>query len=181
MQITYAAQKEDFVTFQLYSANHSPLIIKRRKKSRIIVPILYIFLGASAYALHMTNASIVLLIVAVLWYLLYPVWEKGYYRRYFMKHTEEHYKNQFDKPVTTSIEFDVILSQEGENQSKISTKEIESISEIEYLFLIKLLGGVHIIIPKRNIKNEEQLRKHLNDIAQHLSIPYVNALSWTWK
>jgi hypothetical protein len=45
MKIEYTLEKVDFLKYQLYAASKSASIIKSRKKSRLLLPIVYFVLG----------------------------------------------------------------------------------------------------------------------------------------
>ena len=66
----------------------------------------------------------------VLWFFIYSLWEKKYYRKHYQNFIDEHYKNRVGKMATVTFSNDFILAQDDGSESKVHTTEIEEIIEI---------------------------------------------------
>ena len=98
MTLNYQLTNSDFLEYQLYTSSKSETHKKRRKNSRIIIPILFLL-----YGFYLTKRDenyigvIVFGITAILWFVFYPMYSKWRYKRHFKKHVEENYKNRINK------------------------------------------------------------------------------------
>jgi hypothetical protein len=97
MIFEFTLEKKDFVTFQLYAASKSASIIKSRKRSRMRIPLVYLFLGLTLYLFVNLFYALLFAGVAVLWYFLFPLYLRKRYIRHYQNHADEHYKNRFGK------------------------------------------------------------------------------------
>lgn len=100
MKLEYTLNFSDFLEYQLYTSSKSKLHKKNRNKSRIIVPIIYIFLSALVFYFKGITLAIVFFVFATSWYLFYPLYSKWKYKTHFNKHIQEHYKNRIGKQAT---------------------------------------------------------------------------------
>jgi hypothetical protein len=180
MNVEFTLEKEDFLTFQLYTASKSETVIKTRNKYRIRVPIAYAILSIILYEFADIIFAGIFLCVGLLWYLLYPYYIRKKYVKHYSKHIDEQYKNRFGKSESLTIKSDVIESKDIIGESKINMREIEELNEIKDYYFIKFSSGVSLIIPKNRIKKSEELKEKLQNIVSDLSIKHNQELDWKW-
>ena len=85
IKIEYNLDESDYLTHQLYMASKSERIKKKRRKSRLLIPILYVVIAVISIIQQNIILSSVFILVAVIWFLFYPLYERNHY--------EKHYKN----------------------------------------------------------------------------------------
>jgi hypothetical protein len=180
MTITFKIDENDYLTHQLFVASKSDRIKKKRQKSKIIIPIFYfgfalLFLFQDRYLL-----TIIFIVISILWFFIYPIWERQYYVKHYKGFIEENYKSKLDNICTIEISNDLILVKAEGSESKIQTTLIEEICEIPKMVLIRLNGGQSFILPKDKIANFDTLIGRLKELANHLKIEYINDYNWKW-
>jgi hypothetical protein len=177
----YSIEKNDFLTFQLYTASKSERLIKKRKNSKNHVPIIYLvcsilFLLVAKYIL-----ASVFFVIGILWFFIYPIWEKTYYYNHYKSFEEDRDKTRRDGTCKIEINEGFIFSKSDDNESKFSTKGIISISELSNLILINFTGGQSIIIPKDKISiPKASVILFFKELANSLKVPYTDDNNWIW-
>lgn len=182
MIINYQMDAEDFLQYQLYTASKSERIKKKRLKSKIIIPIIYGLIIAFDLYKGNTNSAIVFLIMGILWFFLYPFWEKRHYIRHYKGFIKENYQNRFNKVVIIEFGYDFMYSKDfNGSEIKIATSEIEEINEISSSIFIKLNIGNSIILPKDKIQDIDGIILFLKQLANSLNVKYNIENDWKWK
>lgn len=180
MTLDYTLTQEDFLTYQLYTANHSERIQKKRKKARYIVPIIYL---VCAYVMYLTGDGVatVFIALAIIWFLVYPTWTRYRYKKHYQSFVKEQFKNYDNRIVSLTIDDDFIYTKDEGSESKITLTEIQEISELPTLFLIKIKTAQSLVISKAGIDNSEKVKLKLESIAERYNTPYHKHLDWKWK
>jgi hypothetical protein len=181
MLIEYKIKEEDFLTHQLYIASVSDRNIKKRKKIKIIPSVIYILLGLIIILLGDVPFGTTLIIIASLWYLIYPLWERRYYKSHFKNFIEDNYKDRIGKALTLEIQNEYLLSKGKGIELTLKTSEIEEIVEIPTLILIKIKGGQAFVLPINEIAYIENLKHSLRLLAKHVNVSYNVFENWKWK
>ncbi|WP_422858094.1 YcxB family protein [Flagellimonas sp. S174] len=178
MKINYKLTNSDFLQYQLYTSSKSETHKKRRRNSRVVVPILFLL-----YGFYLTNRDesyggiIAFGFTSVLWFFLYPKYSKWRYERYFKKHVEDNYKNRIDNTVELDFDENYISTKDFTSESKINGAEIKELIETQNHFFIKLATDLSLIVPKHAVTDQEELKKRITDFGAN----YNNELSWVWK
>jgi hypothetical protein len=181
MKITYTLEESDYLTYQLFVASKSERIAKKRRKSQVLVPFLYVLLGLFMGYQGNMALGITFGVLAVLWFFLYPVWEKNVYIKHYKNFIREHHRGNYGRAVSLEITDTFLLAKDGGNEGKVLTEEIDEINEIESLIFIRLKGGQSFILPKLKITEIQSVREYLQGLAKQLQISYSTALDWRWK
>ena len=178
MNINYQLTNLDFLEYQLYTSSKSELHKKRRFRSRIIIPIIYIVIG-----IIFTNQNgkygigIAFVVFAILWLVFYPMYSKWRYKRHFQKHVEENYKNRINKPVEIDIDENSVNAKDFTSESKINGTELKELIETKDHFFIKLTTDLSLIVPKHSIDNITEFKKRVTELGAE----YIDELNWEWK
>jgi hypothetical protein len=181
MKIDYSLDKADFLEYQLYTASKSDTVRNTIRKSRFSVPIVYAILGLLLLTFKMIVLGLIFFGLALGWYYLFPLYNRGRYVRYLNKYLDEYNKNKFDKPVTLTFSDDYIESSDFMSVSKFKVKEIAEVNEIEDYIFIKLTTSESFIIPKNKISNLDNLNERLMKIVSDLGINHNIDLNWKWR
>ena len=181
MTINYKIDENDYLRHQLFVASKSEHIKKKRLRSRILVPLIYVVLGL--YLLFQSNIplAIIIFILGMLWFFVYPIWERRHYIKHYKGFIKENYKDSLGITATMELNNDYILAKDSGSESKILTTEIEEINEIPTTVFVRLKGGQSLILPKDKIANFDSLKGRLKEIANHLKIEYISDEKWEWK
>jgi hypothetical protein len=183
MKIEYKLDESHYLTYQLYIASVSESIIKKRKRNKILVPAFYLLFGILGLLSYQgpNLISAIFVIGGLLWYFYYPKWEKRRYIKHYKNFIKENYSNRFDKVITVQLEDDFLLATDDGSETKISTKEVEKVTELSTMLLLKLKNGTSILFPKDKIENIEKLIIKIKELANRLNIPYTTDFNWEWK
>jgi hypothetical protein len=181
MTIDYTIDESDFLTHQLFVASKSERIKKKRKRNKIIVPIVYTAIGILFFLQNNLSLTIMFFIIGILWFLIYPIWEKQQYIKHYKGFIKENYKNQVGRSITLEFSKDFIIAKNNSSESKISTTELEDINEIPSIIFIRLKGGQSFILPKNKIANINHTKAQLKELANYLQIKYEINEQWEWK
>jgi len=178
MNINYQLTNTDFLEYQLYTSSKSELHKKRRFRSRIIIPIIYILFGLYLANKNQNNGiGIVFAGVGILWFAFYPKYAKWRYKRHFAKYVEETYKNRINKLVEIDFDENSVNAKDFTSESKINGTELKELIETKNHFFLKLTTDLSIIVPKNAIDNKSEFKK----LVTELGAEYVDELNWKWK
>ncbi|APY06831.1 hypothetical protein BWZ20_00315 [Winogradskyella sp. J14-2] len=178
MTINYQLTNSDFLEYQLYTSSKSELHKKRRFRSRIIIPILYLVLGIFfANQSEKFGIGIAFIVFGILWFVFYPLYAKWRYKNHFKKHVEENYKNRINKPVEIDFNENSVNSKDFTSESRINGTELKELIETKDHFFIKLQTDLSLIVPKHSIENQTEFKKRVTELGAE----YVDELNWKWK
>lgn len=181
MIIHYKINNDDVVTSMLYKASQSKRLQKHRNTNHFNVPVLLLVIAGCIFLWGNSLLAACLVIMAILWAVLYPSWEKKRFVSHYKAFSKELNPTSDYKATTMEIIEEFIHAQQNDTESKFQGGAIESISEIESLIIISLKDGNTIPIPKRDITDLENLRTALKDISQKHNLPYHLEYNWKWK
>ncbi len=181
MNIEFKIDENAFLVHQLYTASNSDHIKKKRQKSKVIVPLIYLALGIVFYIQSNIALSILFIVIGILWFFLFPMWEKYRYVKHYREFIKENYRDRLNKTSILEINNENIIAKDDGTESKVQTKEINEIIEIAECIFIKLKTGQSFILPKDKIDNIDELITRLKELAQHLNINYNIDNTWEWK
>ncbi|MDR6562862.1 MULTISPECIES: YcxB family protein [unclassified Arcicella] len=181
MTIDYKIDEKDFLIHQLYLASKSDRIRKKRQRNKVIVPTIYLILGLLLFLGDKFLLAIIFVILGVLWYFIYPIWEKRHYINHYTSFIKENLSDRLDRITTLEFNNDYILAKQNGSESKILTIELEEICEIPTIILVRLKSGLFYILPKDKISNIDNLTVRLKELADYLRIKYSIDEKWEWK
>lgn len=178
MEIGYTLDEDDFLQYQLYTSSKSKTIKRKRLFLWILIPLLYLGLAIFNYVYkNELLFPLILIVFAILWFIIYPIYSKSRYKKHYKKHVKNNYKTRFFKPIELNINQNFIEAKDFTGESKINISEIEYLVELKNQFLIHVSSNASIIIPKRDLKEIDDFK---NEFIK-LSIPIKDELNWKWK
>ncbi len=173
--------ENDYLTYQLFVASQSKTIKRKRKRNKIIIPILYAMIGVFGFYQSFRSLGVLLCVLAVLWFFLYPLWDRNNYIKHYKNFIRENYKDAFGKSAFVEISGKTILIKDEFSESKVNTSEIKAIYEIPTMIFIRMKAGKTFIFPKDKIASIQTLKSELIRLAAILKISYVLDENWVWR
>lgn len=180
MRVQFSLDPVDFVQYLLFVASHNKRLKSKRIKSWLIVSGCILFVSALAYAEN-KSLAVILLIAGIITLIFYPFYQRSQYRKSYEKHVKDHYRDRFARLASIDIKNDSIEISDSTGESKLYLSEMVSTTETGEYFFLAIRSGGHIIIPKRKIKNIDELKKFLQSFCEQLKIKYIQELNWKWK
>ncbi|MCC5936232.1 MAG: YcxB family protein [Lunatimonas sp.] len=181
MTIDYKIDENDFLTHQLFVASKSDRIKKKRQRNKVILPLIYIAFGLLFLYQDKVLLAIIFFIIGLLWFLIYPIWERRHYIKHYKGFIKENYKDRLGRTATLEFNNEYILAKDNGSQSKVLTTELEEICEIPSTIFVRLKGGQSFILPKDKITDFDKVKAKLKELADHLKIKYDTDEKWEWK
>lgn len=181
MTIDYKIDENDFLTHQLFVASKSDRIKKKRLRNKVILPLIYVAFGLLFLFEDNHSMSTIFLIIGVLWFFIYPLWERRHYTKHYQGFIKENYKDRLGRTATLEFSNDYILAKDNGSESKVLTTEVEEIFEIPTTIFVRLKGGQSFILPKDKISNIDNVTTRLKELADYLKIKYERDDNWKWK
>ena len=179
MTLQYSLDEKDYLQHQLFIASQSPLVKRKRRRGRVIVPAMYFGCGIYFFSNDVTIGAIAFFLFAVAWFLFYPLWDKGVYVKYYKKGLDEHYKHRYGRLAVTELNEEYIRELDGDNEAKFSASEVISIDEIPGAIYVRLKTGTSVIIPASQIN--DSVRSGLKELAATWKVAYTEDQQWKWK
>ena len=180
MRFEYSLDMQDFLTFQLFTASRSPLVMKKRRRNRIVIPVVYLFLALVLVAIGSFISAIVFTLIGLAWFLFYPVYERRLYPPRYKKYLAENLANRFGKPVLLEFSQDLVFTRDFMGEEKINLSQAEELAEIGDYYFLKFNSGASLIIPKRAVSNQEASR-FFSELVARLNIKHTVDLEWVWR
>lgn len=181
MIITYTLNENDLLIHQLFIASKSERIQKKRKRSRVIIPLLYGVFGLGFFYDGSLSMMIAFFVAGILWFFIYPIWERRHYVKHYKGFINENQREMQGKTITLELHKDFILTKDSGSESKVSSAEIKEIWEIPTTIFIRLKGGHTLLVPKDKLNNVGEVKAILKDIALYLNINYETDNLWKWE
>jgi hypothetical protein len=177
MEFTYKLDANDFLQYQLFTASKSKKIAKKKMYGWLLFT-----LAAAIFALYCffndsTSLAIYFSVIAGGWGLLYPKYFNWKYVKHYTDFINKNYKNRFDKTTKISFSKEYIIATDDSGEGKIKVSEVVSVNETSPHIFITFLSGASLIIPKRELHNNEELKNSLVKIGLTIN----NELNWIWK
>ncbi len=181
MKIEYVLTEDDFLTHQLYSASQSPQVRRKRRRSQLILPVLYLLFAAVLGWEQRYEFAAVILGIALIWYFLYPVYTRYAYRRHYRSYIRQNYGRNNGKMLTLMLEREQFTASQEGLSNRIETTQLERIDEIPQALYVRLKTGPSFIFPKHRIAEIEALISFLKELSVSLGIPYTEHHDWKWR
>jgi hypothetical protein len=182
MKIEFTLNREDFLQGQLFFTSQSSQIIKSRRKSRFLIPVVYMLLAMSLFILDEDFVGMIVFAFGLGWFLFSPLLQRKRYMRYLGKYIDEHFANRFDKPVTITFNPDYLEAVDYESEYKVKVTEIVEATEVRDYYFLKLSGGGSIIIPSYKLTlQRKELSETILELVEYAGIKQIINLDWKWK
>ncbi|MEM1326725.1 MAG: hypothetical protein AAGI23_12255 [Bacteroidota bacterium] len=181
LQLDYQLIVDDHVEYQLYLASISERIQKKRLRNRIIVSIVYLILAVTLFLVASYMTGVLFLIIAVLWYVFYPMRDRKRYRKHYEAFFREDASNGKSSTIHAELTTSSIHLEEENSESTIKTTAIQFIDEIGLYYFIRFAKNKAIILPKSQIHHKAAFKNWVDMVTEQHNIERNTDLNWTWK
>ncbi|MDQ3536126.1 MAG: hypothetical protein M3421_10925, partial [Bacteroidota bacterium] len=181
MEFEFKVNEDDFLTYQLFNASRSAKIKKIRRRNRSLVPILYLIVSIMFLLFQNYAMAFGFFLISVLWFVIYPMFERRRYVKQFKKNIAEKFKDKTDRNSKVILQDDIWLTKDEEKEAKFSVYDFKEINEIDTQIYIVLKSGYVLIIPKKEVNNIVELIRMLKELALKHSFVYNKNLEWEWR
>ncbi|MED5051508.1 YcxB family protein [Anoxybacillus rupiensis] len=171
MEIRYRLTEEDYVQFNLFHIKHSKAARRTLTIQRVIPPVLFLLVAwvfAEIGHASFLGLLITFSIVAVLWVIFYP----SYFDRAIIRSAKRMMKDGNNEGLLG--EHHLVMTEEGivdstsYGETKVSWGGIKAFKEDRHSFYLYNSAVSAYIIPKRELKNIEEIRSYLHTKLKHI-------------
>ncbi len=181
MKIQYQLRAEDYLMFQLYQASRSAQVKRNRMLLRTVWPVLFLALAIYLVTIPAWAGAIIVFLVAVGWYFLYPLVSKHQYIRHYKKYTQEHYKENLDKSLLIEDRENDLHMVSPQADMNLRYNAITEINDIGTHYFIHFDNGVVAVLPI----NREVGRNVWDDFIKQLALKSGKSVydkkDWEWE
>ncbi len=176
MKFEITLEREDFLAFQLFEADHSPRIQKKLRNGRAYIVGLFFLLSFLGYISGNNGFAVAYLLTGILFLAAYLRYFKWRYKRHYLQHINEHYTERFGLVSTLDFKEGGIALEDKTGSTFLKLEEIKNVMETPEHLFVKISIGTSIIVPKRF----EAESKEVLDTLLKLEIPYHSFKEWKW-
>lgn len=180
MHLSFTIGFDAFLTYQLFHASQSPLVQKKRRRSKWTIIGLVVLVIAGMLFLGNYGLALLYTVFGIAWFFLYPIYERGYYKKHYIKSLKEKLAGISEKQIELDITSSGIHAREDGSEGNIEVSRVNSVHELPDIFLIQLQQSMAFIIPKEKV-DAEAVKMHLEQMALTWQVPYMTQLNWKWK
>ena len=187
MTLTYSLTEEDYLQSQLFIASKSDRIKKQRRKDWLFFSGLLLLVGVVFSLLTFEKPILYYFLanyfvgVMVISFVAYPPYQRNPYIQYYRKYVAEAFKESLNKQNTIKFNNDFIDCLDAKESSKLNLTDVVNVYETAMLFSLQLKTGAHLIIPKAELNNGDDVRTLLTTLSKKLNINFISDLNWEWK
>ncbi|MBQ4912871.1 YcxB family protein [Maribacter sp. MMG018] len=180
MKVVYKLKQEDYLQYALFYDSIDEQSKKLRWKAWASVILAFIIFGVLLYNYADGFVIYVYAITATLVAVAFPFYHKSRLKKLHIGAIKKNYKHSFDKPKELLFDDDFLEISSELERSKLDYSAIESIQEIASHYFLNLKSGIHIIIPKATLKNDNSVATRLDILCKKYGIVHSKNLDWKW-
>ena len=125
MTIQFKIEENDYLIFQLYTASKNKRLQNKRLRNKILVPVLYLGCAAYLFWIGAMLMGFLFVSIAVLWFILYPIFEKSKMMKHYLITIRENHKEVFGRTTTIKFLENEITASDEVSETKIIFSEIK--------------------------------------------------------
>ena len=181
MKFTYHLNEQDILTHQLFILSQSKSFQKRRAKGSMFLLLLYMITGIFIWQRNGPVMAAIFYVICAPLYFLYRKLEVKQYAKHIGNYVREQYKDAVKNDLVLEIDQEHITSSGGDHHQSMPWLELESITELENLYVLNFRNSNAIIFPKNNLQDKEAVHRLLVEKANALGVPFDVQVKWKWK
>ncbi len=172
--------KNDFLTFQLFTASKTPRVKKSRIRGWIYTTVTLLCLTFLFYRSNNEFLGTYFLIASGLSLTLYPIYSRWRYEKHYSKYVDDTYKTRFGEQSSMEITEDTIITKDKTGEVRINKGEIEEINEIQDYYFLRTKSGVSLIISKIKTDDIENIKSEIKSLVDK-GVKHNIELNWRWR
>ncbi|MBA5792743.1 YcxB family protein [Flavobacterium sp. xlx-214] len=180
MYLEYSLSENDFLKSQLYSASKSKIVIKQRRRTFIILIVMFLVFLVSSY-INQNRFPYLDLLFYCLFLIGYKIYEPIRYKKHYKKFINHTHKEKFGLKCKINFTEDQIIEESVLGESKINLNSLSEINEIQDYYFLRLITSESLIIPKNAIKDIKQFQLKMDTLKTKFNIVENIDLDWSWK
>ena len=177
MVYEYQLGEADFIEYQLFTVSKSPLMLRKKRNSRILLTIGASCIAGYFYANDNVGMSYYFALIALLTSLFYPKYYKWRNKKHFTNFIRANYVSRFNKPSSIELTSSQIIARDESGEGRVQLTEVDKVSETKNHFFLKMKSNDSLIIPKAKLSNNQDLKAEFNK----LNILIEDELEWEWS
>lgn len=181
MKFTYNLTEQDILTHQLFILSQSKSFQKRRAKGSMFLLLLYMITGIFIWQRNGPVMAAAFYVICLPLYFLYRKMEARQYHKHIGNYVREQYKDAVKNDLIIETDNDHITSSGGDHHQSMPWLELESITELENLYVLNFRNSNAIIFPKKNLQEKDAVHQLLVEKANALGVPFDVQVKWKWK
>ncbi len=179
-ELRYSLGEEDYLVFHMYSSGRSERQRKDRRRGRILVSLVYVAACGLFFATRDLVLGIIFGILAVLWYLLYPLYSKWRHERHFRRHIQENYKGKIGSEGIVQLDDEGFRCTDTYGDEKIKFAGVGELVELERHFLIRFAQATSLILPKDRV-DQTDLGEFMREVSRRTGLPVKDDRKFRWS
>lgn len=175
MKFEYTLQEEDYLSFQLYTAQQRPRFYLRQKNGRFFLAMIFATMGIYfGYSKEWGMVAYFSLLTIVI-FLFYPRYFRWRQKMHYLRFVRQHYRSAFNAVETFERSGKTVKLSNQTGEGILPQDELESWVETGQHFYILLKSSSGLVIPKAQVE-EDAFRKEL----MALNLSHTEHLNWKW-
>jgi hypothetical protein len=182
MELSYTLSAEDYLELQLYNLSRDGNYRKQRNRDRFRLPGLSLLFGAILLFDGMNNIlACIFMASSVLFFIFYPQWSAWFYRRMCKRKINENMKDDSLYHVKLLLGNDIVEIDSMRGHNYFNVHDISCVVEVGKYFFMMMNQYVCVIVPKKQIVEEEQLSAQFENYKENKGVRFVQEPDWKWQ
>ena len=181
MQITLNAQ--DFLIHQLFLATQDDKVRRTRLRNRLLIPIVFNGLAFICVWFNQPLISIVLFIMAIVWLVIYPIYDRRQYKATYLQQVQTNHQNEFEQPTQLSIQNQFLNIKDHKGSFDTPLNQIAAVTKLKTHYFVSFHSGHSLIIPQylQNGKLNPELDAFIEQLLTVGKLGITDNTKWKWK
>ncbi len=178
MEIRYSLVESDVLNFQMYSAGSSRAVSRRKLVGRLILLLVPGLMGLVFWSDGDRALAMAFVVFGISAAMVLPWLIKKQHRKHFKNHIREKCQGMLGAEVTLRLEDSGLRSSGSDSDGVVKYAGIETLIELDALFLIRLKQGLTLIVPKSDVSGVASFMEMLSEradlaVQDHCSYPWA--------
>ena len=143
--------------------------------------LIYLITGIFVWQRNGPVLALAFYVICLPLYFLYRRMEAKQYHRHISNYVHEQYKDSLKHDFAIEWDDDHITSSGGEHHQALPWLELESITELDSIFILNFRNASAFVLPKKNLADTNDIRNQLQVKADALGVPFDVQTGWKWK
>lgn len=180
MKFEFSCTENDYLMNTLFWVSRSKEATKSRWVNVVVRVLLFLVAAFSAYMNNSFYLAGFALLCAVAIVFLYPIYQRSFYKKSYLKYIRTIYKDRIDKMLTIDFKEEVVWTKDETGESEMNRSEIAEVHETADYFFIKFDSDEALFLPKDRIQVADFLVV-MDRLSAQYSLKLNQMLDWTWK